>query len=97
MYRPPLIGFFLGIIIDVVLWFSGPFSHDSVLLKFLCVISTPVAHIVSWITGWSFHQESGIMLYVFAIPITIPLLGLLLGFLYTVVSNLINKSRSTDR
>jgi hypothetical protein len=93
MYRPPLIGFFLGIIIDILIWFCGPLPEDA--LEALCKISWPVAQIVSWITGWKFQQEEAIMIYIFAIPITLPLIGLFIGFLYVGIRNLVNKNSGT--
>jgi len=94
MYRPPLIGFFLGIIIDIVIWFCGPLPDGA--LNALCKISYPVAQIVSWITGWEFKQEDAIMIYIFAIPITIPLIGLIIGSLYVVIRKRVTNKRVRD-
>lgn len=88
--RAPLYGFLIGILLNVILWFCGPFH--GLVLEFLCTISTPVAYIISWITGWKFMQEEGILIYVFAIPITIALSGLLAGFMYSGIKVLVNRS-----
>lgn len=90
--RAPLIGLSTGILLDIVLWLSGPFAYNSGLLKLLYIVSTPVAYIISWITGWTLHQEEGMLVYLFAIPITIPLLGLLAGLAYSGIKSMLNPS-----
>lgn len=92
--RPVLIGFLLGLLFDVLLWFCGPVTCD--FTDGLCYVSSPVAHVISWITGWKFQQEEGLLIYVLAVPITIPLLGICAGFLYAGIARFINRSRSED-
>jgi hypothetical protein len=76
-----LIGFLAGMAFDMLWWFCGPYSWDSWVLKFLTVISTPVALIISKITGEPLMQESALMIYTYAIVITLPLLGIIIGSL----------------
>lgn len=94
IFRTILIDVFFGLLLDVLFWFSGPYSNDSFITKFLWWISTPVAHILSWITGWPLKQEAGIALYVYAILITLPLLGLLLGLGFGIFRT--TRSRTSD-
>lgn len=95
MYRPPLIGFFLGILTVAILWFAGPlldgtgFSRN--ILEPLC---TPMAYVISWITGISRSHESGLMLLMYSLLITPPLLGLIIGFIYSGVRTIINRNRA---
>jgi hypothetical protein len=99
MRHPALIGFLIGLFCTF-LWFApiifrldfGDPPNESLLRDFLVWISTPVAYVVSWIIGWPLQQEAAIFIYVFfAIPITLPLLGLTLGFIYSRVKYLISK------
>lgn len=77
--RPILIGFSFGLLLDVLFWNLGPYSWDSWILNFLVYISSPVAHIIAWIKGWPLQQEAAIYCYTYAIVITLPLLGVILG------------------
>jgi hypothetical protein len=54
-------------------------------LKLLCIISTPVAILFSKISGWPLEQESAIMVYIFSILITLPLLGIIAGLLIAFI------------
>jgi hypothetical protein len=101
MRRPPVAGFLIGLFCSI-LWFISwfiPWQYDDLwdtwLMHFIVWISTPVAHIVPAIMGWTLRQEAGLFIYsFFAIPITLPLFGLLIGILFKVIKNLIGKSRS---
>lgn len=84
MRRPILIGLSFGLLLDVLYWNLGPYSWDNLILKFLVTISTPVAYVISGITGWPLQQEAAIAIYAWAIVITLPLLGLLIGLIYGV-------------
>ncbi len=92
--RAALVGFLIGILFDVLMWFCGPLTCD--LRDTLVFVSTPVAYVVSWITGWEFRQEEAIMIYVVAIPITIPLIGMMAGFLYAILTGFFKRKRSQD-
>ena len=89
--RAALVGFLIGILFDVLMWFCGPLTCD--LRDTLVFVSTPVAYVVSWITGWEFRQEEAIMIYVVAIPITMPLIGITLGFVYSGVKSLVQRNK----
>lgn len=91
LLRNTLPGLLIGILLDVLFWFGGPISYNSWITKFLWWVSTPVAHVLSWITGWPLQQESGLALYVYAILITLPLLGILIGITFGIVRKLINR------
>ena len=80
--RAAIIGFLIGVLLDIILLWCGPLP--TALLDILCSVSTPVAYVISWMTGWSFHQEEGILIYSCAIPVTLPLIGLMLGFVGAV-------------
>ena len=92
--RAPLYGLLSGILLDVLLWFTGPLNES--LLKFLTGLSTPVAYIISWITGWKFQQEESIMIYMLAIPISIALVGMLCGLFYSGVKVALNRRRKAE-
>jgi hypothetical protein len=102
MRRPPLIGFLIGLFCSL-LWFApmllrieSEAPQESLLRDFLVWISTPVAHVVAAIKGWPLQQEAAIFIYVFfAIPITMPLLGMLLGFVYSGI-RLLLKNRAKN-
>lgn len=89
--RAPLYGLLLGILLDILFWMTGPINQS--LLKFLTELSTPVAYIISWITGWQFQQEEGIMLHLLAILATLPLLGIVCGLLCSAVKIQLKRNR----
>lgn len=93
MYRPPLIGFLLGILFVFVIWFAGSPEFSRNVLEPLC---TPMAYVISWITGMSTHHESGLMLLVYSFMITPPLMGLIIGFIYTGIRVIINRKSVED-
>lgn len=96
MKRPILLGLTLGFLLNILFWNSGPYSADSGVLNFLVFISTPVAQLLSWISGWPLQQESAIYLYNIAILITLPLIGLLIGWLFAVVRARLNDRQLLD-
>lgn len=93
MYRPPLIGFFIGILMVIFLWLApsylaGPeFSRN-----FMEPFCTPMAYVISWVTGISTSHESGILLLVYSSLITPPLLGLVVGFIYSGAKIIVNRN-----
>ena len=82
MLRPALLGFFLGILCDVTIWFFVPLGDNSGFSNFILTISTPAAHVVSWFTGSPMQQEAAILHYIFGVLLTFPVLGLLAGLIY---------------
>jgi len=72
-------GFLIGVILGLLWWIFGKYIQDTWVLKFSCFISQPVAIIISKISGWLIAQESGIVVYIFAILVTLPLLGCIFG------------------
>jgi hypothetical protein len=80
-------GFSAGITLDVLWWIFGKQIQDTWILKFLCWISTPVAIVFSKISGWPLEQESAIAVYIFAILITLPLLGIIIALLFRLIKN----------
>lgn len=85
MIRHILVGFLIGVGLDIIWWTFGEFIQDTSGLKFICFISTPVAIVFSKISGWPLHQESAIMVYIFSILITLPLLGIIGGLIIGLV------------
>lgn len=92
MYRPPLIGFTFGILFTIfsitcrsILQESG-FSENV-----LVPMCTPMAYVISWITGISTSHESGMMLLAYSLFITPALLGLVVGFMYSGIKVILNR------
>jgi hypothetical protein len=93
--RAPLIGLFLGILLDLLIFLSGPLLLESGISENVLIpVATPLAYVISWITGISTSHESGLLLLVISVYLTFPLLGLISGFLYKGIQSLLNRKNA---
>jgi hypothetical protein len=75
MIKHILLGFSIGLVLSCLWWFLGSYIQGTLVMDFLCFISTPIAVLISKISNEPLSQEMGIYIYCWSILITIPLVG----------------------